>query len=51
VTECCCASAVASGDNERELSVKEINTKWILRCQYCGFLTLYTARSLPHGHK
>jgi len=51
VTEYCCASAVASGDTERELRVKAIKTKWILRCQYCRFLTLYTARSLPHGHK
>jgi len=51
VTEYCCASDVASGDNERESRVKEINAKWILRCQCHGLVTLYTARSIPHGHK
>jgi hypothetical protein len=51
VTEYCCTSAVASGDTERESRVKEINTKWILRYQCRGLVTLYTARSIHHGHK
>jgi hypothetical protein len=51
VTEYCCTSDVASGDTERGSKVKEINTKWILRCQGHGLVTLYIARSIPHGHK
>jgi hypothetical protein len=51
VTEYFFASAEAYGGTERVFRVKEINTKWILRCQCCGFVTLYTASSISYGHK